>query len=96
VCNERLRLARGCYGRPQVSFEFEGERLKRCPLKVVQQGSWELLALYQHYRRGFLLSEGGLLHQPYKYLEAMRLIEDEVVRLVQEKKIRAEGGRWSI
>jgi hypothetical protein len=54
--------------------------LLRCPLKLVTKTTGEWISLYQHYRRGFLLVNGGLLAQPYKYLQAMRVIEGEIER----------------
>jgi hypothetical protein len=84
-----MRQARGCYTEPQTRFEFEGQRLSRCPVRLVSRTTWEFIALYQHYRKGFLLTDGGLLRQPYKYLQAMQVIGGELEKYLRE---RAAGG----
>jgi len=80
-----MKQYRGCYAEPEAYFEFEGQRLARCPIRLVTRATWELISLYQHYRRGFLLAEGGLLKQPYKYLQAMQVIEEEIRRYFRER-----------
>ncbi len=79
-----MKQFRGCYTRSQTYFEFEGQGLSRCPVRLVSRSTWELVALYQHYRKGFLLTDGGLLKQPYRYLQAMQLIEGEIGRYFKE------------
>jgi hypothetical protein len=49
--------------------------------------------LYQHYRRGFLLREGGLFKQPYKYVQAMQLIEAEIEAYRKERLKEICDGR---
>ena len=85
VCTADLKKYRGCYTRPLAQFEFEGQKLSRCPVRLVTSATWEQIALYQHYRKGFLLADGGLLRQPYKYLQAMQVIVSEIERFSKEK-----------
>ena len=43
------------------------------------------ITLYQYHRKGFLPLDGGLLKQPYRYLQAMQVIEGEIGKYFREK-----------
>ena len=79
-----MRKSRGCNAPAQMPYEFEGEPLSRCPVRLLTGSTWGFLGFYQHYRRGFLLRAGGLEGQPYKYLQAMNLIEAQILDYVRE------------
>jgi len=48
--------------------------LRSCPLPMISELSSFFLRMYQHYSKGVLITSGGLLDQPNKYLEAMELM----------------------
>lgn len=42
---------------------------------MVTKDSGAMLDLYSHYQKGVMALSGGVLEQPAKYLQAMKIIE---------------------
>lgn len=59
-----------------------------CLLPMITQESRFLLRLHEHYRRGLLAREGGILEQPNYYLEAMELLAEQEAQLKAEMEER--------
>jgi hypothetical protein len=57
-----------------------------CPVRIVTARSRSALQLFQFYRNGFLWRGGGVAEQPYRYMEQMALIEQEVGRHEREEQ----------
>ena len=49
-----------------------------CPRRLITAETREWLALYTHYEAGHLAVAGGVLDQPFIYLQAMRAISAAV------------------
>jgi len=45
---------------------------------MITKQSGEALMLYSWYQKGHLAVDGGVLNQPHKYLEMMKVIEKQV------------------
>jgi len=86
-CPEGLQNIRGCYEEVEASeFEFEGEVLKRCPLKLVTHISKRFLRFYRFMEKGFLPNPGGILDQPNRFIEAMSIIDDSIIKYTEEER----------
>ena len=59
---------------PFDTWLIDGEPRRTCPKPAVTRASLTWLRLYRHYTQGHLLTEGGLMRQPARYLEAMEHI----------------------
>lgn len=59
---------------PYVKWTFGDVRLTSCPLPMISDASNFYLRMHMHYTNGILITQGGLLDQPNKYLEAMEII----------------------
>ncbi|TKB53306.1 hypothetical protein [Ferrimonas aestuarii] len=53
-------------------------RMRVCPKPQITAATQQLLSLFGDYRQGYLLNAGGLNEQPFRYLQAMRLIDSTV------------------
>ena len=93
-CPDKLQEMRGCHEEVQGSeFEFEGEVLKRCPLKLVTSLSRRLLRFYRFMEKGFLPNPGGILDQPNRFIEAVAVIDDTIAKVVEEERKDSEERR---
>lgn len=45
---------------------------------MVTSESGQMLDLFSHYQKGVLARSGGVLEQPAKYLQAMKIIENQL------------------
>jgi len=57
----------------------------RCPRSLVNIKSIEYLNAYIFFERGFLPNPGGWLDQPLKFIQAMKIIEAEVMKIKEGK-----------
>jgi hypothetical protein len=55
-------------------------------MRAVSRNANFWLSLYPHYEKGVLWRGGGIMDQPYAYLQAMQLIGDEVSKVLKERK----------
>ncbi len=82
---------RGCNVAVEATeFEFEGEVLKRCPLKLITHISKRFLRFYRFMEKGFLPNPGGILDQPNRFIEAISVIDDAIVRCTIEERKASE------
>lgn len=85
-CPEAAREERGCYGpvgRP--IYRLGDEEYDRCPVRLVEPWTHEVLVLYRHYKNGFLPYAGGVTDQPAKLMRAFLLIENAVSEAEAER-----------
>jgi hypothetical protein len=69
---------RGCVSDATNPVEFDGEKLLRCPRRLLLDDPWyvnEIWWLYAKYVDGILPEHGGLYDQPAKYLAVMRILD---------------------
>ena len=66
-------------------------QLKRCPIKEVTSEGLEYLEAYKFYKNGVLPMQGGWLNQSQSFIEAIRIIEIETVKV--EKEIQKANKR---
>ena len=60
-------------------WEIGRYKLKRCPIKERTQEGLEYLESYKFYKIGKLPMQGGWLDQTQTFIEAMRIIDKEVL-----------------
>ena len=93
-CTEGMKQIRGCYEEvPYTEFEFEGEVLKQCPLKLISPLSRLMLQFYSFMEDGFLPNRGSLLEQPYRYLMGVSIIKEELGRIREDERKNREKER---
>lgn len=63
-----------------------GLESRTCLLPMVEDGSRQLLSLFQHYKNGLLPFAGGILDQPAAFGEAMNLIESKIEKANREAR----------
>jgi hypothetical protein len=59
-------------------------KLKRCPLKEITPEGLEYLEAYKFYKNGVLPVMGGWMNQSNTFIEAIRIIESESLRVEKE------------
>jgi len=69
---------------PVFTYKETGQQFYRCPIKLVTNQTWFLLALYNHYKNGYLAFAGGVLDQPEWYLKRMEKIQELEYRMREE------------
>jgi hypothetical protein len=57
----------------------------RCPRSLVTINSVEYLNAYIFFEKGYLPNPGGWMHQPLKFIQAIKIIEREIIKLKEEK-----------
>ncbi len=79
TCTAAQQIARGCTAdAPAPVVTLDGEDLFRCPLVLLANATFQVLALFGAYENGLLPIAGGLLDQSATFLEAVRLLRGEV------------------
>jgi len=66
-------------------WKIGNEEFSRCPRSLVTVNSAAYLNAYIFFEKGYLPNPGGWLDQPLKFIQAMRTIEAEVMKLKEEK-----------
>lgn len=80
---------------PFDRWEIPGVIKSRTCLKpMVTDEAIRMIKLYNHYKRGILLTAGGLLDQPNYYLAMMEIAEGwEGQQVAARDNVRADHGR---
>ena len=88
-CSDADKINNGCTKEPRdlSRWMFEGEPLKRCPMRLIRHESILLIKYYGFYKEGFLVNKGALGHQPAKMVEAFGVIDSEVEKLKEEREV---------
>lgn len=64
---------------PYERWEIAGViKTRHCPRQLVTADSSMWVMLYSHYKAGHLAYAGGILEQPNRYAEAMRVVDQQV------------------
>jgi len=66
-------------------FQFGDRKFYKCPILEINPNLFQYLNLYLHYRNGYLLTTGGIIDQPYHYVQAMEIIHSEILKIENEK-----------
>lgn len=77
TCTEGQQAARGCNSEATQPAEFHGEKLLRCPRRVLLDRPRyfnELFWLHSNYSSGILPESGGLENQPHKLMASIRTL----------------------
>ena len=54
------------------------EKINRCPVKTFTSDTARFFNYYNFYRQGFLPSSGGILDQTAQFVEAVRIVDNEM------------------
>ncbi len=86
-CSDAQKQERGCEADSQIPgmWKIGDDEISRCPRGLVTIKTIEYLNAYIFFKQGFLPNPGGWLDQPLKFIQAMRVIEAEVMKLKEEK-----------
>lgn len=66
-------------------WKIGNDEFSRCPRGLVTAQSIEYLNAYLFFEKGFLPNSGGWMNQPLKFIQAMRIIRQEVTKLKEEE-----------
>ena len=81
-----MREERGCDAPSIVAqFTFDGEELKRCPLRIVTREAVEATKAHGYVQAGLLPEPGGVLDQPAVFLRAMEFVSGLMAKAVEEE-----------
>jgi len=85
-CSETQKAERGCIEDSPIpgKWKFDGFELRRCPNSVVSRQSLEYLEAYELYEKGVLPYGGGWLKHSKKFMDAMKIVQREVLKLRQK------------
>lgn len=76
-CTESDKRRNGCINDAiGTIWEFEGEKFKRCPVKMVNKINNEWIEAYNWYCKGFLPIVGGMLNQTNRFLDLISVIDN--------------------
>lgn len=74
-----------------MPWEVDGERFYRCPLKLVPNWVWDFTKAYTLYKNGILPHANGWLNESDRFLQGMAIIENEIVKIENEKVKNPKG-----
>lgn len=81
-CTDQDRIEKGCEKDSPFldAWKIPGQdwSVQRCPLKIVQENSWNYLEAYRFYKAGYLPNAGGWMDQSIKFLAVLNIISSEV------------------
>jgi len=82
-CSEEQKKDRGCIEDSPIPnrWEISGMFFNRCPLSIITEQSLEYLEAYKLFRMGILPYQRGWLHQSHKFVEAIKVIDQEILKL---------------
>jgi len=89
-CDETLQKERGCHGRSLIPHYVGQEEYRKCPIRLVDKGTWDYFKAYRLYKAGYLPSGGGWINESAKYVDAMIVIDNEIdrIRIAEEANAR--------
>lgn len=88
ACDHILKKERGCVEKGIIPFEIDGERVFRCPLKLISNMSWQYIEAYNFYKKSLLPNGQSYLKETRKYIEAMLILDGEYARIEREQMER--------
>jgi len=74
---------------PFPLFEIDRKPFFRCPVQEITGQSREALSLYVFYQRGHLPTAGGIMDQPNKMMDQIRIIENVVEEVRRERRAQS-------
>jgi len=82
-CSDGQKKFNGC---EEDSYIPERWRIKewvwqRCPVKLITKKTIEYLKAYRFYKNGILPCAGGWMSQAQSFIEAVEVIEDNILKL---------------
>lgn len=75
-CDDRNPAGFPMFAIPEIGLES-----RTCLLPMIQPESREFLRLYSHYKNQLLPFGGGVYDQPAVFLEAMELVDSQILKL---------------
>lgn len=86
-CNEQIKELRGCEREiSPVRLIGTDITVTRCPMSYITAKEELYLELYLQWEKGYLPNAGGWLDQPFKYAQAMILIDNLIGTFRKEKE----------
>uniref|UniRef100_A0A6M3KZB4 Uncharacterized protein n=1 Tax=viral metagenome TaxID=1070528 RepID=A0A6M3KZB4_9ZZZZ len=89
---ERLQEARFCHhDAPFPIFEIDDRKFFRCPVKELDDETFESINVYNYFLQGHLPESGGMLDQDFYWVQVFGIV-DNIQKQIQENKERRK--RW--
>lgn len=64
----------------------------KCPGAIKSEWAYRIIEMHRQYELGVLPFEGGLLQQPAKLIDAMRMVE--ALKLEHQKDVQEKAKKW--
>lgn len=80
-CSPPEQKDKGCIEDAPIPrrWQIGGETYQRCPVNLITAFTVQLIKLHRQYERGFLPVAGGILDQSALFLQAVEIIQVEIV-----------------
>lgn len=87
-CSDAGKLERGCETDSPIPgmWKLNDWEFARCPRKLVARKSVDYLSAYFFFTKGYLPNPGGWLDQPAKLIDALILIEREIMKVKESEE----------
>ena len=85
-----MKAERGCEEDSPIpdAWDFDGYKVQRCPLKVLDPDIYKVIQAYNYFKRGMLPNVGGWRDQSSKFVEFMEIMEREIDKIRKSKNGR--------
>jgi hypothetical protein len=92
-CTTAQKVERGCEEDSPIpgKWKVDENSYQRCPLKIITQQSLDYLDAYELLEMHILPHGKGWLNESKKFMDAMRLIRSEVLKIKLEANKKANG-----
>lgn len=91
ACSPAQKIDRGCEKNSPIpgKWKIDEESYSRCPIKLITRESWEYLDAWELIQSGLGLPYGaGWIKHSRKFLEAMKIVTNEVLKHRREQNVR--------
>lgn len=79
-CSDSQKLFNGCEDKPTIEgrWQIREYDFDRCPLKLIDRKTTAYIEAYNYLQKGIMPYASGYKNNSNKYVEAMRVIDNEV------------------
>ena len=87
-CSAEEKVDSGCEKDSPIPgvWKLYDWEFQRCPLKLITPQSAAYLRACTFFEKGYLPNAGGWIEQSNKFIEAMEIVEREIIKIQQPKQ----------
>ena len=93
ACTESQKEERGCEKDSTIPdrWKIRDWSFNRCPIKVADSNTGNLMFAYELYKAGFLPNGDRWVKESYKFLKAMQIIDGVIHEIQREQSEKMRG-----